>query len=380
MNIPKEFDDIRPFEPEELQEVFNRLLQNPQFCAVLQYLFPDKTLDQVATIMRSCKTNLDFQHTFCYPFLEHLLANQSQGCTINTSAVDNQQNYTFVSNHRDIVLDSALLDKLLIDAGFQSTCEIAIGDNLLSLDWVKDVVRINKSFIVERSLNPRQLLVSSKRLSDYMHFVALEKKDNIWIAQREGRAKDSNDRTQTSILKMMSMGGEGTLIERLKQLHIVPLAISYQYDPCDFLKAREMQLRRDNPDWHKGPNDDIISMRTGIMGFKGIIHYECAPCINNYLDTIDPATPKNVIYEQIAAHMDQEIFQRYRLYPENFIAWDLLEGNTLHADQYNSDQVDHFNQYLDQQLKKIDIPQPDYTFLRQQILTMYANPAKNKLS
>ena len=378
MNIPDEFADIRPFEPEELPEVYERLLHNEQFLAVLHYLFPQQPVEQIAALMRQQSTNLDFQRTFCYPFLENLLREKSTGCTIDASAVDTKRNYTFVSNHRDIVLDSALLDKLLIDAGFQSTCEIAIGDNLLSLPWVKDVVRINKSFIVERSLNRRQLLLSSKRLSDYMHFVAQEKKDNIWIAQREGRAKDSNDRTQPAILKMMSMGGEGSAVERLKQLNIVPLAISYQFDPCDYLKAREMQLRRDNPDWQKGPTDDIVSMKTGILGYKGEIHYECAPCINDYLSTLSADIPTNEIFDLIASHMDQEIFSRYRLYPENFIAWDLLEGNQQHADQYTSEQAATFREYLQQQLQKIDIEQPDEDFLCKQLLTMYANPAKNK--
>lgn len=125
-----------------------------------------------------------------------------------------------------------------------------------------------------------------------MHLVIAQKHDNVWIAQREGRAKDSNDRTQESIIKMMVMGGEGSLVERLKGLHIVPLAISYEYDPCDFLKAQEFQLKRDIADWKKGPMDDVVSMQTGIMGYKGHIHYDAAPCIDAWLDTLDPDMPK----------------------------------------------------------------------------------------
>ena len=290
MKIPEQFDPIRPFEPDELPDVFDRLLQNEQFSSVLAYFYPDVPKEALAEKMHACKDNLDFQKTFCYGFLVQLLARLSKGCDIDIASLDTDSRYTFISNHRDIVLDSALLYKLLIDAGFNTTREIAIGDNLLKLPWVKDLVRVNKSFIVERALSMREMLMASKRLSEYMHFVIAEKNDNVWIAQREGRAKDSNDRTQEAILKMMVMGGEGSIIDRLKQLHLVPLAISYEYDPCDYLKAAELQARRDNPSWQKGPMDDVTSMQTGIMGYKGYIHYQCADCIDSYLDTIHSAS------------------------------------------------------------------------------------------
>jgi hypothetical protein len=237
MNI-SDFDAIRPFQPEELPAAYDLLVANPQFRAVVGMLYPQVPFEALEKKMRACNTSMEFQLAFCYDFLEMLMAKASLGMDINVDAIDVSKRFTFVSNHRDIVLDSALLDKLLVDAGFKTTCEIAIGDNLLSLPWVKDLVRINKSFIVERSLQPREMLLASKRLSEYMHFVIQEKNDNVWIAQREGRAKDSDDRTQPAILKMMAMGGTGTPSERLQQLHIVPLSISYEFDPCDFLKAR----------------------------------------------------------------------------------------------------------------------------------------------
>ena len=250
---------------------------------------------------------------------------------MDCQAIDTRRRYTFVSNHRDIVLDSALLDVLLIDAGFTTTCEIAIGDNLLSLPWVKDLVRVNKSFIVERSLQPRQMLVASRRLSEYMHYAIGRKNENIWIAQREGRAKDSDDRTQPAILKMMAMGGEGSAVERLMQLHIVPLAISYEFDPCDYLKAAEFQLKRDVEGWKKSPQDDVHSMRTGIMGYKGRIHYQCAPCIDDYLAALSADIPKTEVFDVIASHIDEQIHRNYRLYPSNYVALDLLEGSATHA-------------------------------------------------
>ena len=379
MKIPEQFDPIRPFEPDELPDVFDRLLHNEQFSSVLAYLYPDVPKEALAAKMHACKDNLDFQKTFCYGFLVQLLARLSKGCDIDIASLDTDSRYTFISNHRDIVLDSALLDKLLIDAGFNTTCEIAIGDNLLKLPWVKDLVRVNKSFIVERALSMREMLMASKRLSEYMHFVIAEKNDNIWIAQREGRAKDSNDRTQEAILKMMVMGGEGSIIDRLKQLHLVPLAISYEYDPCDYLKAAELQARRDNPSWQKGPMDDVTSMQTGIMGYKGHIHYQCADCIDSYLDTIPADTPKTELFRLIADHIDRQIFAGYRLYPNNYVALDLLHGDSAHADHYTAEDKAQFEAYLKGQLDKIEMEGKDDAYLREQMLKMYANPAINQM-
>ena len=379
MKIPEQFDPIRPFEPDELPDVFDRLLQNEQFSSVLAYFYPDVPKEALAAKMHACKDNLDFQKTFCYGFLVQLLARLSKGCDIDIASLDTDSRYTFISNHRDIVLDSALLDKLLIDAGFNTTCEIAIGDNLLKLPWVKDLVRVNKSFIVERALSMREMLMASKRLSEYMHFVIAEKNDNIWIAQREGRAKDSNDRTQEAILKMMVMGGEGAIIDRLKQLHLVPLAISYEYDPCDYLKAAELQARRDNPSWQKGPMDDVTSMQTGIMGYKGYIHYQCADCIDSYLDTIPADTPKTELFRLIADHIDRQIFAGYRLYPNNYVALDLLHGDSAHADHYTAEDKAQFEAYLKGQLDKIEMEGKDDAYLREQMLKMYANPAINQM-
>lgn len=380
MHIPSEFNSIRPFEPEELPKVFDRLLADPQFQQVLAYLYPNVPTDAIAQRLYACKTNVDFQKAFCYEFLKKLLAQKAKNCDMDATAISNERNYTFISNHRDIVLDSGLLAKLLIDHCFPTTCEIAIGDNLLSLPWVKDLVRVNKAFIVERSVSFREMLATSKRLSAYMHFSIGEKKENIWIAQREGRAKDSDDRTAESILKMMAMGGEGNIIDRLQQLHLVPLAISYEYDPCDYLKAAEFQQKRDNPDWQKGPQDDIVSMQTGIMGYKGHIHYHCAPCIDDYLSTLDANMPKADLYRMIAAHIDQEIHRNYRIYPNNYVAYDLLEGNNAASSHYTPQDKAAFEQYLSDQLAKIDISNKDEAYLRERMLTMYANPLKNHLA
>lgn len=379
MKVPSEFDAIRPFEPEELPEVMERLIADPQFRMVMGYVFADVPFDALAAKMRQCKDNLSFQYTFPYVFLKQLIAKASTGCDMDHSSIDLNKRYTFISNHRDIVLDSALLDVLLFDAKCTTTCEIAIGDNLLAAPWIKDLVRVNKSFIVERSAGIREMLASSKRLSEYMHFVIAHKHENIWIAQREGRAKDSNDRTQEALLKMMAMGGEGSVADRLRQLHLVPLAISLEYDPCDWLKAREFQLKRDIEGWKKTRQDDVESMRTGIMGYKGQIHYHCAPCIDSFLDTLSADMPKGEVFAAVAQHIDKCIHANYRLYPNNFIALDKLNGNDEHADRYTADDKARFEQYISGQLAKIDIPGKDEQFLMTCMLEMYANPAINHL-
>ena len=377
MMIPEEFKDIRPFEPEELPEAIDRIFSSEQFRTILPYIFPEIPVEMLQQKMKEVKNSMEFQRAFSYHFVYWVLNKTSKSVSFNCDAIDKSKHFTFLSNHRDIVLDSAILDVLLIDAGFDTSCEIAIGDNLLSLPWVKDLVRVNKSFIVERGLSPRQMLIASKRLSNYMHFVMTNKSENIWIAQREGRAKDSNDRTQEALLKMLTIGGEGSLADKLKEMHIVPLAISYEYDPCDYLKAMEFQLKRDNPEYKKSAQDDILSMQTGIMGYKGRIHYHCAECIDSFLESLDSELSKNDFYAVVAQHIDQQIHANYRLFANNYIALDLLENNNQYSNYYTHEEKQTFEDYIAGQLNKIQIENKDEAYLRERILTMYANPAIN---
>lgn len=379
MNIPAEFDEIRPYSPEELPVVYEELIADEAFRQVMAKVMPGIPFEGIAMQMRQCKTNLEFQKAFCYPFLHDLVNKCSDGMTIDCAAiVGDAHPHTFITNHRDIVLDSALLSVLLVDNG-QNTVEIAIGDNLLIFPWIKKLVRINKSFIVQRALTMRQMLESSIRMSRYMHFAISVKKENIWIAQREGRAKDSNDRTQDSVLKMMAMGGDGSIVERLKGLYIAPAAISYEYDPCDYLKAKEYQLKRDVPDFKKSREDDLLNMQTGIFGRKGRIHFQLTPCINEKLDALDPSMPKTEIFTVVSSIIDKQIHSSYRFYPGNYVAYDWLTGENRFADQYTTEEKVVFEQYIAGQLEKIDLPDKDEEFLLGKMLAMYANPVKNYL-
>lgn len=380
MNIPAEFDAIRPYKPEELPQVFEELIADPMFQQVVASVIPDVPFEALAAKMRQCTDNLSFQKAFFYGLLWDLVKKTATGLTFDCEALtDRQRSYTFISNHRDIILDSAFLSILLIDQDM-NTVEIAIGNNLLIYPWIKKLVRINKSFIVERGLNLRQQLESSARMSRYMHFAVTQKHENLWIAQRQGRAKDSNDRTQDSVLKMMAMGGPSDPIESLKELNLVPLAISYEYDPCDYLKAQEMQQKRDNPDFQKSPQDDLINMQTGLYGYKGRIHFHTAACLNDELDALkERRLPKTELYTAISALIDRHIHQQYRIYAGNRVAYDLLTGETRFADTYTSEEKTRFEGYLQQQIDKVNLPQKDEAFLRRQLLTMYANPLINQL-
>lgn len=379
MNIPAEFNDIRPYTPEELPQICEELLADKDFQTVIQSVMPGVPMEMIAAQLRQCKTNLDVQKAFFHKLLHDIIQQHSDGFDLDASSLpDKQKSYTFISNHRDIVLDPGFLSVGLLDNGFPNTVEIAIGDNLLIYPWIKKLVRVNKAFIVQRTLSMRQMLESSARMSRYIHFAVTQKKENVWIAQREGRAKDSNDRTQESVLKMLAMGGEGDIVNRLKELNLVPVALSYEYDPCDFLKAKEMQQKRDSENFKKSQADDLTNMQTGIFGYKGRVHFQTAPCLNEELETLR-GLPKTEIFNRLATLIDRHIHRSYRMYPGNYVACDLLNDTDTFAGKYTLEEKQRFETYLQQKLDLIQLPNKDEAFLRRCILQMYANPAINYL-
>lgn len=379
MNIPAEFDDIRPYTPEELPQVCEELLDDKDFQAVIQSVMPGIPMELIAAQLRRCKTSLDVQKTFFHKLLHDIMQQHSDRFDLDTSSLpDKNKNYTFISNHRDIVLDPGFLSVGLLDNGFPDTVEIAIGDNLLIYPWIKKLVRVNKAFIVQRALSMRQMLESSARMSRYIHFAITQKKESVWIAQREGRAKDSNDRTQESVLKMLAMGGEGDIVDRLKELNLVPVSLSYEYDPCDFLKAKEMQQKRDSENFKKSQADDLTNMQTGIFGYKGHVHFQTAPCLNEELETLR-GLPKTELFNQLATLIDRHIHRNYRMYPGNYVACDLLNGTDTFAGKYTPEEKQRFEAYLQKKLDLIQLPNKDEAFLRRCMLQMYANPAINYL-
>lgn len=377
---PTAFDDIRPYHDEELPAVYEELIADPAFQKAVSSIMPGVPFEAIAQKMRSCRTKLEFQKAFCYGLLWNIVKECASGLTIDHSALpDKEKPYTYISNHRDIILDSGFLSILLLDLDM-NTVEIAIGDNLLIYPWIKKLVRINKSFIVQRALTMRQMLEASALMSNYMHYTIRDKKQSIWIAQREGRAKDSNDRTQDSVLKMLAMGGEGSVLERLAEMNIAPLSLSYEYDPCDYLKAQEFQLKRDVEGYKKSTQDDLLNMKTGLFGFKGRVHFQVAELINGDLLKLDASLPKTELFACVSALIDRKIHANYRLYPGNYVACDLLDGTTTFAGNYSAEEKQTFEDYIAGQLDKISIPNKDVEFLREKLLVMYANPVINYLA
>ena len=378
--MKEEFDEIRPYEAEEMKQAFDELLNDRQFQLVLKGFAPwlPKSLRNglLRLAFTGVKTPLDFQKRFMKPVVKYIMRKHTDGCSFidsSISAYDKSERYTFVSNHRDIVLDSAFLDVLLVDAGYPTTVEIGIGDNLLIYPWIKRLVRMNKAFTVRRGLSLRETLAASQLMSRYIHYAVTAKRENIWIAQREGRAKDSSDHTQDAVLKMLAMGGD------LKELNIVPLTISYEFDPCDYLKAQEFQQKRDNPSFKKSRQDDLDNMKTGIFGYKGRVHYHCATPVNQWIDELADL-PKTEFFSAMAQRMDKDIHRGYQLFPCNYIALDDLNGSSEYAGHYTAADRERFEDYLAGQLAKITIPGKDEAFLRESMLNMYANPLRNKLA
>ncbi len=381
--IPSEYADICPIQDKDFHNEMSILVNEPMFKHIAQIVMPQYNYTQFKMLLLSLNSKYDLQTKVMMPFVDGLLKKTSSGLTASgLENLDKDTPNTFITNHRDIVLDSALLSYLMLENGMDS-CEIAIGNNLLIYNWITKLVRLNKCFIVKRNLGRLQTMAAALQLSGYMHFVIKEKKGNIWIAQREGRCKDSNDRTQESLIKMLTYGNrEVPFIESLKELNIAPIALSYEYDPNDCLKAREYLLKSKNPNFKKTQEDDLISMKTGIAEFKGHIHYSFAPCINEKLDRIPADLDRLLTVQRICSIIDHTIHANYKIFKTNYIAHDMLLDNHDFAEHYTTEEAKAFNDYLNAQLDKInDIPvnDSDRNYMFKYMLQMYSNPLTNQI-
>jgi Acyltransferase. len=373
------FDDIRPLHDSEVPETIARLISDGYFKRAVEPFIKPFSWEQFSIALTSCKTKHEFQATIIYPVMKKLIEKTTTEMSGHLwEKMEENKSHLLISNHRDIVLDAAFLNILLFGKK-RATTEIAIGDNLLIYPWIEELVRLNKSFIVKRGVSVRQMLEVSKHLSDYIHDAVENRNQSIWIAQREGRAKDSNDKTQVSLLKMLTLHDSARPLEALKNLHIVPLSVSYEFDPCDFLKAKEFQLKRDNREYRKTDADDIENMLTGIMGFKGRVHFRFGNCINSMMNDIPEHTGRNEMLETVAAVIDREIYRNYSFFPFNYVAYDLMSGTQRFASEYTEEDRTNFDAYLHTQIEKIDIPNRDDAFLCEKMIEMYGNTVKNNV-
>lgn len=382
MNQQFDFSDIEPYSDKEFKENMTRLVTEPGFEHAVKYVMPDVDFQEFTKQLCEVPDNETFQREVMLPFLHMLALKTTSGLTIGgLENISKEGSYTFMSNHRDIVLDASFLNYCFLTNGIP-TSEVAIGNNLLIMDWITDLVKLNKSFIVKRNLKLVKALEAAHQLSAYIHYAILDKHQSVWIAQREGRAKDSNDRTQEALVKMLALEGGGSTIDNLKSINIVPVSISYEYDPNDYLKATEFLLRRLDPDFKKSQHDDLLSMETGLLQPKGHVHFELGKCIDSELESLSPDIEKNELLKRICGLIDCNIHLGYKIYPINYIAYDRLHKTSRFDDRYTQAQADDFLEYIEKQLDKVrlhDVSELDREYMREMMFVMYSNPLKNKL-
>lgn len=377
-----DFSDIAPYDDSVFHQKMEELVKEPGFLHAVNYTMPKEDVPMLIEELLRIDNKYDFQRQVMFPFLEMLVKKTTSGITMGGIKYLNPSlNYTFITNHRDIVLDASFLNLAFLRKGIPAS-EVAIGNNLLIYPWIEDLVRLNKSFIVKRNTSFREGLLAAKHLSAYIHFTILDKHESIWIAQREGRAKDSSDHTQEALVKMLALGGEGAFMDRLKEINLMPVAISYEYDPNDYLKAKEFLLRRRDPDFKKSQRDDLFSMETGLLQFKGKVHFQLTPRINARIDQIGDFRDVNTAAKYVCLLIDQAIHRSYEIFVINYVAYDMLNGGNRFARKYTDAERDAVENYMNSQLDKIDLPDittEEREYLRTMMLTMYANPLKNKL-
>lgn len=377
-----DFSDIAPYDDSVFKEKMETLVKDPGFLHAVNYTMPKEDVPLLIEDLLKIDNKYDFQHQVMFPFLEMLAKTTTAGISLGGVKYYNPAlNYVFITNHRDIVLDASFLNLAFMRRGIP-TSEVAIGNNLLVFDWINDLVRLNKSFIVKRNTGLREGLLAAKKLSAYIHKAILEKHESVWIAQREGRAKDSSDHTQEALVKMLALGGEGSFTERLKEINLMPVSISYEYDPNDYLKAKEFLLKRRNPNFKKSQRDDLFSMETGLLQFKGKVHFQLTPRINTKLDQIGDLPDNNTAAKYVGCLIDQAIHRSYEIFPINYIAFDILHKTSRFKEKYTEEQRVETENYFNSQLDKIDIDDvtsEERAYMMEMMLVMYANPLKNKL-
>ncbi len=377
-----DFSDISPYDDSVFHEKMVNLVKEPGFLHAINYTMPKDDVPVLIDELLKIDNKYDFQTQVMFPFLEMLAKTTTSRISLGGLKYNNPGvNYTYITNHRDIVLDASFLNLALLRKGLPTT-EVAIGNNLLIFDWITDLVRLNKSFIVKRNTGLREGLEAAKKLSAYIHHVILDKRESIWIAQREGRAKDSSDCTQESLVKMLALGGEGTFMERLKEINLMPVSISYEFDPNDYLKVKEFLLRKRDPQFKKSQRDDLFSMETGLLQFKGKVHFQLTPRINTKLDQLGDFRDNNTAAKYVGCLIDQAIHRSYEIFVINYVAYDTLHHTSRFSRFYSEEQRKETMDYFNNQLAKIDvdnITDEERDYMMEMILSMYANPLKNKL-
>lgn len=371
-----EFDEIRPYYDSEVDGVIAKLLSESGFRKTVKYFFPDVPFEVTEKLLRNVHTIRDFQTQFIARLVNGLEKMYTAGVTFNgLENVPEGKGYLFVSNHRDIILDSAFLNTYLAQHGHQ-TSEIAIGSNLLIFPWITDLVKLNRTFVVKRNLSVKELMVSSMIQSKYIRHTIIDKKTSIWIAQREGRTKNGDDKTQGSVLKMFNMAASGDVLSSLAEMNIVPMTISYEYDPVDVYKVIEQYNKKIDPEFKKNKVDDVAGMRNGLTCKKGRVNITLGKPVSEEILKMPKAPNKNIQYEEVAKFLDRKIYDGYVLYPINYVTADMLNGTKRFENFYTKDDELSVRDYIEEQSKKFT---GDIELQKKMLMEIYANPVFNKI-
>lgn len=371
-----DYDEIRPYNNTEAYEKIQLLLNDPVFDEVLGYVFrKPELLASKKHMLGKIRTIEQLQSGFVKHLVEIIVHNTTRGLTCSgLEYLDKSKPYLFISNHRDIILDAAFLNYIILTNGMNTT-QIAIGDNLLIYDWIVHAVKLNRAFVVKRNIAARELLEASRKLSNYIRGSITENNTSVWIAQREGRTKDGDDQTQLAILKMLNMSNEKSLAEGFGELTIIPLSISYEIEPCGICKVEEL-LKREGEGYSKTTADDLKSMAEGLFSQKGRVHFSFGkPILTSFLEEHNQLTNSEFIQE-LAVRIDHRIHQYFKLWPFNYIAYDMMYGTGDFLDQYSSQDMANFQKMIEEarQLMPFNPDEAARKFIR-----MYAKPVENSI-
>lgn len=371
------FDELRPFYDTEAPEIMKRMAADPLYLQLVTYLWPGISKEEALAKAYNTKNSYDFQTGYMSYAIWSIVKSSSAGLTWSgIEQLDRDKSYLYIANHRDILLDSALLQIILEKEDF-ATSEITFGSNLMDQGFITDFGRMNRMFTVKREGNAKELYDISRQLSAYIRHTLIDKNTSVWIAQRNGRTKDGNDQTQTGLLKMLGMSGGKDFVQCFSELNIVPLTISYEYEPCDFLKAQELYLSDLHSKYVKAQGEDLNSIITGIKQPKGKIHLAFGKPIKEELNEINKSGNDNEKIKQLTALIDKRIYSDFKLNPVNYIAYDLYHQTNVFESNYSNTDKEQFITYV---TKGIEQLKGDSDVIKNILLKMYAFPVENKLN
>lgn len=368
-----DFNDIRPYNNDEIKPAMQRIAKHPLLDPILSYLFPERKIKELRTEISSISTIDEFQKQIMLKTIHSIL--DKTATQLSYSGLENikkDERYLLISNHRDILLDSGIIQTILSDNNLP-TSEMAVGDNLITEQFVEDIARANKMIKVVRSTNPKELYSSSLLLSQYIRHIISSRQSSVWIAQRNGRTKNGIDVTEQGLLKMLDMSCSGSFIEGFRELSIVPVSISYEFEPCDHLKARELYVSR-RQKYVKAAGEDIVSILTGIVQDKGNIHIHFGEPISEDKINSVSSLEKNERFKGLADIIDKEIVNGFKLWKNNFIAYDLMNNSSDFNTAYSEEEKDEFKKYYKNKISELF---GDRDELEEIMLSIYANPVLN---